>query len=118
MAEKDKPFFLGVGFIKPHLPFNASKKYWNLYDEVEISTAPFVAIPENVNKASLHGSGELNGYQLSDEKGSLNAPVSDAYARKLRHAYFACVSYIDAQVGKLINELEKLGLEENTIIVI
>jgi len=118
LAKKDKPFFLGVGFFKPHLPFNAPKKYWDLYNEDNIPLPPFAAIPENVNKASLHGSGELNGYQLGEEKGSLNSTVSDAYARKVRHAYFACVSYIDAQVGKLTNELERLGLAENTIIVI
>jgi arylsulfatase A-like enzyme len=118
LSQKDKPFFLGVGFFKPHLPFNAPKKYWDLYNESDIPTAPFAAIPENSNAASLHGSGEFNGYQLGEEKGSLSATVSDDYARKVRHAYFACVSYIDAQVGKLMDELETLGLAENTIIVI
>jgi arylsulfatase A-like enzyme len=118
LAKKDEPFFLGVGFFKPHLPFNAPKKYWDLYNEDELPLAPFASIPENSNKASLHGSGELNGYQLGEEKGSLDSLVSDAYARKLRHAYFASISYIDAQVGKLTSELEKLGLAENTIIVI
>jgi arylsulfatase A-like enzyme len=118
LSEKDEPFFLGVGFFKPHLPFNAPKKYWDMYDEDELPLAPFASIPENSNKASLHGSGELNGYQLGEEKGSLDNSVSDAYARKLRHAYFASISYIDAQVGKLTSELEKLGLAENTIIVI
>ena len=118
LAEKDKPFFLGVGFFKPHLPFNAPKKYWDLYDENEISSAPFASIPENSSTASLHGSGEFNGYQLGEEKASLNANVSDEYARKIRHAYYACVSYTDAQVGKLLDELETLGLDENTIVVI
>ena len=118
LAEKDKPFFLGVGFFKPHLPFNAPKKYWDLYDEQEISIAPFSAIPENSSKAGLHGSGEFNGYKSGEEKASLNANVSDGYARKIRHAYYACVSYIDAQVGKMLDELDKLGLSENTIVVI
>ena len=118
LAKRDKPFFLAVGFFKPHLPFNAPKKYWDLYDESKIPLSPNPFIPENVNKASLHGSGEFNGYELGDEKASLNGPVSDAYARKLRHAYFACVSYTDAQVGKLISELEKLGLAKNTVVVI
>ncbi len=118
LAEKEKPFFLGVGFLKPHLPFNAPQKYWDLYNENEIPLPPFAAIPENANKASLHGSGELNGYQLGEEKGSLSANVSNAYARKLRHAYYACVSYTDAQIGKLLNELETLGLDENTIVVV
>ena len=118
LAKKDEPFFLGVGFFKPHLPFNAPKKYWDLYDEEKIPLSPNPYITENVKKASLHGSGEFNGYQLGDEKASLDGPVSDEYARKLRHAYFACVSYIDAQVGKLMDELEKQGLAENTVVVI
>ncbi len=118
LAKKGDPFFLSVGFFKPHLPFNAPKKYWDMYDENKIPLSPSPFIPANVNKASLHGSGELNGYELGDEKASLEGPVSDAYARKLRHAYFACVSYVDAQIGKLMNELERQGLAENTIVVI
>ncbi|MGM0377096.1 MAG: sulfatase [Bacteroidota bacterium] len=119
LAKKDEPFFLGVGFFKPHLPFNAPKKYWDMYNEDEIPLSPNPSIPENVHPASLHGSGEFNGgYQLGEEKASLEGPVSDEYARKLRHGYFACVSYIDAQVGKLMEELEKQGLAENTIVVL
>lgn len=118
LKEKGQPFFLGVGFYKPHLPFTAPKKYWDLYNEDELPIAPFASIPENSSRASLHKSNELNQYKLGEEKASLDAPVSDAYARKLRHAYFACVSYVDAQVGKLMAELEKQGLAENTIVVI
>ncbi len=118
LAEQDKPFFLAVGFFKPHLPFNAPKKYWDLYDESKIPVSPNPFISENVNPASMHGSGEFNGYQLGDEQASLEGPVSDAYARKLRHGYFACISYIDAQVGKLMEELDKQGLAENTVVVI
>jgi len=118
LAKKDQPFFLAVGFFKPHLPFNAPKKYWDLYDESKIPLSPNPFIPENVNKASLHNSSEFNGYQLGDEEATLNGPVSDAYARKLRHAYFACVSYSDAQVGKLLDKLDQLGLTKNTVIVL
>lgn len=119
LAENRQPFFLGVGFFKPHLPFNAPKKYWNLYDEEKIPLAPFPDIPEDVNLASLHNSGEFNnGYRLGDEEATLEHPVSNAYARKLRHAYFACVSYTDAQIGKVLDELKQLGLDDNTIVVI
>ncbi|MCF6357524.1 MAG: sulfatase, partial [Draconibacterium sp.] len=118
LKEKGEPFFLGVGFFKPHLPFTAPKKYWDLYNEDEIPIAPFAAIPENSSKASLHGSGEFNQYKLGEEKASLNATVSDGYARKVRHAYFACVSFVDAQIGKVLAELEKQGLAENTIVVV
>ncbi len=118
MAKKEQPFFMGVGFHKPHLPFNAPKKYWDLYDRNDIPLSPSPFIPENVHNASLHNSGEFNSYQSGDEKVSLNGPVSDEYARTLRHAYFACVSYIDAQVGKLLDKLDELGLADNTIVVI
>ena len=118
LAEKKKPFFMAVGFFKPHLPFNAPKKYWDLYEREGIPLSPVPYIPENVNPASLHGSGEFGSYQLGDEKASLEGPVSDDYARKLRHAYLACISYIDAQIGKLVEQLEILGLAENTIIVV
>ncbi len=118
LKDKEEPFFLGVGFFKPHLPFNSPSKYWDLYEEANIPLSPNPFIPENVNKASLHGSGEFNGYRLGDEEASLKGPVSDAYARKLRHAYFACISYVDAQVGKVLDELEELGLADNTIVIL
>ena len=118
LKKKDKPFFLGVGFFKPHLPFNAPAKYWDMYDEKDIPLAPVRKIPENVSPSSLHNSGEFNGYKLGDEKASLKKPVSEEYERKLRHAYFACVSYVDAQVGKVLDELKELGLDKNTIVVV
>jgi arylsulfatase A-like enzyme len=118
LAKGDKPFFLAVGFFKPHLPFNAPEKYWNLYDEKTIPLSPNPFIPENVNHASLHGSSEFNGYELGEEAATIVGPVSDDYARLLRHAYFACVSYIDAQVGKLLDKLKDSGLSGNTIVII
>ena len=101
LKDTDKPFFLGVGFFKPHLPFNAPQKYWDLYEpeDIPLSESPF--IPDSVNQVSLHNSGEINGYYLTDEKLSLSNQASDEYARKLRHAYYACVSYVDAQIGKV-----------------
>ena len=89
-----------------------------MYDESTLPLSPNPYIPENVNKASLHNSGEFNGYKLGDEDASLEGPVSDEYARKLRHANFACISYTDAQVGKILNKLDKLGLSENTVVVL
>lgn len=118
LKSRKEPFFMGVGFFKPHLPFNAPKRYWDMYDEAAIPLSPNPYISENVHPESLHGSSEFNIYRLGDETVSLNVPVSDEYARKLRRAYFACVSYIDAQVGKLMEELEKQGLAENTVVII
>lgn len=118
LVRRDQPFFLGVGFFKPHLPFTAPKKYWDLYEEENIPLSPFPDIPENVHEASLQKMGEFNSYEAGEEKASLEHPLSDAYARKLRHAYYASVSYVDAQIGKVLDELEALGLAENTIVVL
>lgn len=118
LKKRSEPFFLGVGFFKPHLPFNAPKKYWDLYDRNEIPLSPNPSIPENINLKSLHGSGEFNQYTLTDESAGLSHAVSDAYAKKLRHSYLAAVSYIDAQIGKVLDELHSLGLDENTIVVV
>lgn len=118
LKNKKQPFFMGVGFFKPHLPFNAPKKYWDLYERDSIPISANPNVPENIDLKSLHQSGEFNQYALGEEKASLSASVSTAYAKKLRHGYLASISYIDAQVGKLLEELKTLGLAENTIIVI
>ncbi|MEM9829241.1 MAG: sulfatase [Bacteroidota bacterium] len=118
LAARKQPFFLGVGFFKPHLPFNAPKKYWDLYDRADIPLTNSPGIPTNVHPASLHNNGEFNHYQLGDEPATLEKPVSDDYARKLKHGYYASISYIDAQVGKVLDELSRLGLAENTIVVV
>ncbi|GEO06459.1 iduronate-2-sulfatase [Adhaeribacter aerolatus] len=118
LAGQEKPFFLGVGFFKPHLPFNAPKQYWDMYAAAQIPLTPSPGIPEKVNPASLHQSSEFNSYLAGDEKPSLTDPVSDAYARTLKQAYYASVSYADAQIGKVMAELERLGLAENTIVVV
>ena len=115
---KPKPFLLAVGFFRPHLPFNAPKKYWDRYDEDSIPLSPLPNLPEGVNRESLHQSGEFNSYRLGDEAASLDIPLSDPYARKIRHAYFAAISYVDAQIGKVLDELERLGLDKNTIVVV
>ncbi|MDY7395481.1 sulfatase [Aureibaculum sp. 2210JD6-5] len=118
LKNKKQPFFLGVGFFKPHLPFNAPKKYWDIYNRSNMPLVPNPFVPKNVNKTSLHQSGEFNGYQLTDEKAGLSKPLSDEYSRKLIHAYYASISYIDAQIGKVLDEVKALDLKENTIVVI
>lgn len=118
LAQGQQPFFLGVGFFKPHLPFNAPQKYWDLYEEDQLTLTPTPALPEQVNRASLHNSAEFNQYQLGDERASLDNALSDRYSRKLLHGYYACVSYIDAQIGKVLEALKENNLEDNTIVVL
>jgi arylsulfatase A-like enzyme len=114
LKERNKPFFLGVGFWKPHLPFNAPKKYWDLYDEREIHLPKSGFRPVNAPDEAFHNSGELRHYNSIPGKGFLN----DTMAQKLIHGYYACVSYTDAQIGKVLNALKESGLEKNTIVVL
>ncbi len=111
----EKPFFLALGFFKPHLPFTAPKKYWDLYprDRIDLADNPFR--PKGAPDAALHNWGELrNGYTGIPPKGPLPAEL----ARTLVHGYYACVSYIDAQIGRVLTELRRLGLGDNTIVVL
>ncbi len=114
LKEKEQPFFLAVGFFKPHLPFVAPKKYWDLYDHEKIQLPDNYYVPKNAPKESLHSSGELRAYADIPARG----PVSNETARNLIHGYYACVSYTDAQIGKLLDELDRLELSENTIVVL
>ncbi|UBM59806.1 sulfatase [Marinilongibacter aquaticus] len=118
LKNNEQPFFMGLGFFKPHLPFNSPEKYWDNYDREKIAISDNPDLPQNVNLASLQSSGELNGYQLTDEKPSLQNRVSDEYARKLRQAYYSAISYSDTQIGKVLTALKELGLDENTIVVL
>lgn len=110
---KDDKFVMYVGMGKPHLPFNAPKKYWDLYDKSEFEI-PLKEGPEDMYRLALTSWGELRGYYGIPQEGLLD----DELSRTLRHGYYACISYIDAQIGKVIDELEDLGLRENTMIVL
>jgi iduronate 2-sulfatase len=112
MKEAGKPFFLACGFVKPHLPFYAPKKYWDLYDRKKISVADNQYKPKNAPKA-LKGSGESHSYHNRGIKYN-----SDEWHRSCRHGYYACVSYVDAQIGRVMQELDRLGLRENTIVIL
>ena len=111
---KDRPFFLAAGFRKPHLPFNAPKKYWDLYSEADIALAKNPFAPAGAPKEALTNWGELRGYYGMPQDG----PMPDELARKLIHGYYACVSYTDAQIGRVLDELDRLNLNDNTIVVL
>ena len=119
LKEGKQPFFLSVGYYKPHLPFNAPKKYWDLYKSEDIPLAPNQFIPEDSPGYAIHGDSELRAYTGShDLPNPEDIPWDTERQRELIHGYYASVSYVDAQIGRLMDELENLGLLENTIVVL
>ncbi len=114
LKREDKPFFLALGFLKPHLPFNAPKKYWDMYERQEIDLADNPFRPKGAPDAALHNWGELRQYHGIPAKG----PLSEELARTLVHGYYACVSYTDAQIGRVVAELDRLGLRDNTVVIL
>ena len=114
LAKKKQPFFLAVGFKKPHLPFVAPKKYWDLFDRRAIALEPYQDAPVGAPNFALHDSSELRSYNGVPQKG----PIDAATQRELIHGYYACVAYIDAQIGSILDQLKTLGLADNTIIVL
>ncbi len=110
---QDQPFFMCVGFAKPHLPFSAPQRYWDLYQRDQFDV-PDRDLPAGTPTLAVTKWGELRGYYGVPAEGDL----SDEQTKALRHGYAACVSYTDAQVGKVLAELDRLGLRENTIVVL
>lgn len=114
LKQESRPFFLGVGFFKPHLPFNAPKKYWDLYQPADFDLPDEPYGVTGAPKQAYHTHRELGGYKgmPKDER------VSVDELRNLRHGYYACIAYVDAQVGKVLDELRRLGLDRNTIVML
>ena len=113
-AKPDEPFFLAVGFLKPHLPFIAPKKYWDLYNPASLKVPELQKAPEGAPEFAPSSWGELRQYKDMPNKG----PVTKEQAIHLIHGYYAATSYMDAQLGKVLDALEASGLAENTIIVL
>ena len=114
LSDTGQPFFLAVGFQNPHLPFNSPKKYWDLYDPqaIDLATNPFV--PKNAYSKALTTFGELRNYEGIPAKG----PLDERTSKKLKHGYYAAVSFIDSCIGRVLKGLEESGLSENTIVVV
>jgi iduronate 2-sulfatase len=112
--KKDQPFFLAVGFLKPHLPFVAPKRYFDLYPLEKINLASNIFAPKGCPPIAMTDSSELRGYSDVPDKG----PISEELMRKLIRAYRACASFTDAQVGRLLDELDRQGLRQNTIVIL
>tara|TARA_B100000767_G_scaffold88999_1_gene85544 strand:+ start:338 stop:3196 length:2859 start_codon:yes stop_codon:yes gene_type:complete len=120
--DTSKPFFLAVGFKRPHLPFVAPRKYWELYNESEIEIAPYQKKSKNAVDIAYHKAGEMQSYKTPEITYSLNndglLELDEKLQKKLIHGYYAATSYIDAQIGKIKDKLKQKGLDKNTIIVI
>ena len=114
LQEQGTPFFLGVGFRRPHLPFNCPQKYWDLYPAKSIRRPKNGQPPQDVPPAALHDAYELRSYAGMPGKG----PFTEEDIQNLIRGYRACVSYVDAQIGRVLAELDRLGLAQNTIVVV
>lgn len=110
----DQPLFLAVGFVRPHLPFSVPKKYWDLYDRSKLPVATQRKPPEGAPAYAGKTLGELNQYTPMPE----SPPLSEEHERTLIHGYYASVSYMDAQLGRVLDELDRLSLTANTIVVL
>ena len=107
------PFFLAVGFWKPHSPFNAPEKYWRLYDETAASDPVPAAAPSDVPKLAMHDSREIR--RAFKSRPGRRPDAADT--RALRTGYYAAISYVDAQIGRVLEALKRSGLEDDTIVV-
>lgn len=120
LKQREQPFFFAVGYYRPHLPFNAPKKYWDLYDPDKIPLAENPKLPQNAPLMATNTMRELIGgyndfhHAPRPHEGSL----TEEQARLLKHGYYASVSYVDAQIGRLLDELRRLALWDNTIVVL
>lgn len=114
---RDQRFFIVAGFARPHLPFSAPKKYWDLYDPANFELASNPELPDGSPRVAHKRGGEIRNYSPVPDKGD-PAEISDTIARKLIYGYYASTSYVDAQIGKVLDELNSSGQAKNTIVVL
>ncbi|WP_233471332.1 sulfatase-like hydrolase/transferase [Parabacteroides johnsonii] len=116
MKKQEKPFFLAVGFIRPHLPFVVPQKYWDLYDhsKIEIPDNYILKPGNNIPERALTNWSELRAYSGIPEQG----PLDEATAKLMIHGYYASVSFVDAQIGRLLKALKEEGLDKNTTVIL
>jgi arylsulfatase A-like enzyme len=114
LKEQGQPFFLAAGFFKPHLPFICPKKYWDMYPAENFKLPTNYHVPKDAPAESIHNSGEVRSYKDVPKEG----PLPDEMALNLIRGYHACVSFTDAQIGRVLAELDRLDLTKNTIVVV
>lgn len=113
--KSDQPFFMALGFARPHLPFSVPKKYWDMYDPKGLPQPTYEQKPLNAPEFVIKKGIEIDQFEPIPEKWGI---YPDSIKRKLIHGYYASVSYMDAQLGKVVDELKRLNLDKNTIIVL
>lgn len=112
--QAQQPFFLALGFTKPHLPFCAPQKYWDLYDPAELPMPEYEQPPAGAPRYAHKTLGELNQYKPVPQ----DPPLSEDLKRTLIHGYYASLSYMDAQLGRVLDELDRLEMADETIIAL
>lgn len=120
LAKKDKPFYMGLGYFRPHLPFAVPKKYWDLYDPEQIPLANNQNVPENAPNHTMNSMYELRHYDGFNHIGHPQSTfrMSQDTSRVLKHGYYASASYVDALIGNLIAHMKNIGIYENTVIIL
>jgi len=120
LAKTETPFYMGLGYFRPHLPFTAPKKYWDLYDAQKIPLAANPNVPQNAPGHTMNSMYELRHYDGFNDIGHPQSEfkMNEERSRKLKHGYYASVSYVDALVGNLVAHLKEIGLYDNTIIIL
>jgi iduronate 2-sulfatase len=113
-AKDDTPFFITAGFVRPHLPFSAPKKYWDLHDPTRLPQPINESAPQGAPAVAVKKGGEITAYKPVPVTGK----ISDKLKQTLIHGYYASTSFVDAQIGKVLQELKRLDLHDNTIIVL
>ena len=124
LAASNKPFFLGVGFKKPHLPFLAPKSSWDLYSDSDFETNAFPYAMLNATPYTFNNIHELRSNYYLDLDGTgqalplISGILPASQQKRLLHGYYACISHVDEQIGRVLDELDVLGLTSNTIVVL
>ncbi len=108
------PFFIATGFVRPHLPFSAPQKYWDLYDPATLPLPTLEELPQGAPRIAGKRGGEIAAYDPVPPQGDF----SQGLKRQLIHGYYASTSFVDAQIGKVIDELDRLELAQNTVVVL
>lgn len=111
----EQPFFMAVGFVRPHLPFSAPKRYWDRYDPDKLPMPEYVGDAENAPRMAIKRGGEIDQFKPIPAGQHV---YPDSLTRQLIHGYYASMSYMDAQLGKVLDELERLNMLDNTLIVL